>query len=91
MLLDKIKQLLKNGVLSAVILENEKPAYVIMEYSLFEKMVPAESELGKSISIEVDASNDPAQNLMLDELEEESASDVLEEKDIKFNLSDLPI
>lgn len=89
MLLNKIKQLLKNGASSAVILENEKPAYVIMEYSFFEKMVPAESELGESI--EVDASDDPAQNLMLDELEEESASDVLKEKDIKFNLSDLPI
>mgnify|MGYP001572117607 CR=1 FL=1 len=89
MLLNKIKQLLKNGASSAVILENEKPAYVIMEYSFFEKLIPAESELSKSV--EVDASDDAVQNLMLDELEEEIAYDVSEEKDIKFSLSDLPI
>ncbi|KKR10202.1 MAG: hypothetical protein UT37_C0004G0031 [Parcubacteria group bacterium GW2011_GWA2_39_18] len=89
MWLDKIKQLLKNGLSSAVILENDKPAYVVMEYSFFEKMTLADNRAHKNI--EAATSDDAVQNLMLDELEEENADDVLEEKDIKFSLSDLPM
>ena len=89
MLFDKIKQLLKNGAPSVVILENEKPAYVIMEYSFFEKMVSAEK--GARKNIEMDMLDSVVQSLNLDEMEEERVDDMSEEENAKFNLSDLPV
>jgi hypothetical protein len=89
MFFDKIKRLLKNGTSSVVILENERPAYVIMDYAFFEKMALAES--GARKNIEINMSDNVVQSLNLDELEEESVDDVLEEENVEFNLSDLPV
>jgi len=86
MLLEKIKQLLKNGVPSVVVFENEKPAYVIMEYSFFENIVPAKTEMN-----EKNSKDELTKNLILEDIEDENVDYVQGGEGVKLCLSDLPV
>lgn len=90
---DEIKQLLKNSA-SVVVMEDDRPAYIVMNYSFFEKIMNDEGKekvSGKSFKPELNYSLEKlTNNLTLEELEEDLHKEE-ENSGASISLSDLPV